>query len=444
MSASDPVLRRVAVHADRAVIDLTLPATVPVAELIPAIVDIVGGAAPATRYRLARLGASPLPNSTTLRQNGIGDGAVLVLSRETPAPPAVRYDDEADAVAATLAESARGGRLTAMTAALAAGCFTAVGALALIRSAYNASEYADNLAAGAAVAATLTLLVAVLVLRLRHDRIAGLTLSVIATMIAAVAGLLAVPAAPGAHHVLLAAMAAATTATVATRVNRSAATALAAIAYCALIIAAAALAGAVTGAPAHVVGSLTALAGLGLIEAAPRLSIRVAGLMPGLDPDDGRTADALKARAGRARSLLSSLRAGFASAAAAGAVAAALATPRAIALATLTGVLLMWHPRADRARGPVFATAGISTITIAFGAGALAAPKHAPWIAVLAATAAAVAIYAGFVAPVVTLSPMADRSLHALGCIALAAVVPLACWTCGAFGAVRGLNILRA
>jgi hypothetical protein len=25
----------------------------------------------------------------------------------------------------------------------------------------------------------------------------------------------------------------------------------------------------------------------------------------------------------------------------------------------------------------------------------------------------------------------------------LTAVVPLACWTCGAFGAIRGLNLLR-
>lgn len=83
MPTSDPGLRRVTVHAGAQAVDLTLPAAVPVATLIPSIVDILGdrGASPATaaRYQLSALGAPALPNATTLAQCGIRDGAVLVL-----------------------------------------------------------------------------------------------------------------------------------------------------------------------------------------------------------------------------------------------------------------------------------------------------------------------------------------------------------------------------
>ncbi|CKQ49104.1 integral membrane protein [Mycobacterium tuberculosis] len=95
MPTSDPGLRRVTVHAGAQAVDLTLPAAVPVATLIPSIVDILGdrGASPATaaRYQLSALGAPALPNATTLAQCGIRDGAVLVLHKSSaqPPPPAV-------------------------------------------------------------------------------------------------------------------------------------------------------------------------------------------------------------------------------------------------------------------------------------------------------------------------------------------------------------------
>ncbi len=337
MSVSDPGLRRVAVHADSASVDLTLPATVPVAELIPSIVDTLGGAAPGARYHLARLGASPLPNSTTLTQNGIRDGTALVLSREAPAPPAVRYDDAAEAVSVTLGSRADPGQVTRMAAALAAACFTAVGGLALVRYACGAAQHADITAALAAAAALATLTMAVAILRIRRDPVVGLTLSLIATTCAAVAGLLAVPGLPGAPNVLLAAMAVGVTAVLAIRVTHCGVVTLAATACCASITAVAALASTITGAPPHVVGSVTAFACLGLIEVAPRLSIHVAGLAPGIDQDDAVTERQLTANTLRADRWLTSLRAGFAAAAAIGAAAAALAAHRAIALAAVTG-----------------------------------------------------------------------------------------------------------
>lgn len=54
------------------------------------------------RYQVSIPGASALNPSTTLAQNRIGDGAVLVLSTPSVPLPAPRYVDIAREVAATL------------------------------------------------------------------------------------------------------------------------------------------------------------------------------------------------------------------------------------------------------------------------------------------------------------------------------------------------------
>jgi len=441
VSEFDPDLRRVAVHADSASVDLTLPATVPVAELIPAIIDALGGATPGTRYQLARLGAAPLPNSTTLRQIAIRDGTALVLSRQAPAPPAIRYDDAADAVSAALGSPTQSWQ--PMTAALAAVCFAATAALALLRAASGAARHSDTVAATAAATALAIVVMAGVIPPIRREPIAGLTLSLIATAAAAIAGLLAVPGAPGAPNALLAAMAAGATAALALRVTRCSPVVLGAVVCCAATVAVAALASTLTAAPPHIVGSAAALACLGLIEVAPRASIRLAGLAPGADQDDPLPESGLAAHAQRADSVLTILRAGLAVAAALGAVIAALAAPRAVVLAAVTGGVLVVHARIDRRRGLMFAATGITTLATTLAMAALGPPAQAPWVAGLAAAAAATATYLGFVAPAVTVSPVTRRGVHALGCVALTLVAPVACWTSGAFDAVRGLNLLR-
>lgn len=438
--AYEPGLCRVTVHADSASVDLTLPANIVVAELIPSIVDIVEGATPGARYHLARLGASPLPNSTTLGHNGVRDGAELVLSRQTPEPAAVRHDDEADAVSAALGRSAQSWQRK--TAALAAVCFTVAAALALIRFAAAAVPHADVTAATAGAAAVIAVTMMVAIRPIRRDRIACLTLSLIATMSAAVTGLLAVQGRPGALNVLLAAMSAGVAAVLAIRVTHCNTVILAATAVGSAIAAVAALAGAVTGAPTQAVGSVTAFACLALIEVAPRWSIRLTGLMPDIDRDHPRPESELNAKARDADSVLTSLRGGSAVAAAIAAVVAALAAHGAIASAAVTAAVLLVHARTDSAaRAPLFATAGIATFTTTLVIAAIDLPRQAPWVAVLGSAAAATAIYLGFVAPAV--APVGRRGVHALGCIALTLAAPVTCWTCGAFGAARSLNLLR-
>jgi hypothetical protein len=89
---------------------------------------------------------------------------------------------------------------------------------------------------------------------------------------------------------------------------------------------------------------------------------------------------------------------------------------------------------------PVFAIAGILTTGVTFAFAAVSAPERGPWIAATTAALAAVAIYLGFVVPATSFSPVVRRSVDLLEYLALVAVVPLTCWICGLYGAVRGLS----
>ncbi|SON58748.1 ESX-5 secretion system protein EccD5 [Mycobacterium simulans] len=448
MSASDPGLRRVAVHAGTATVDLSLPAAVPVATLIPSIIDMVGtrtADSAAMRYQLSRVGASALPGSTTLAQNDIRDGTVLVLSQSPLEPPVTRCDDVAESVSATLDSSTgpRSRKATRLTGAVAAICLTATGALVLARNALNstAARHAGTTAAMAAGAAAIALLCAAIAHRTYRDPGAGLSLGLIAIMFAAVAGLLAVPGVPGAASVLLAAMAAAVTAVLAMRVTGCGVVTLTAVACSAVVTAIAALAGVLVAAPPCTIGSALALASLGLLELSPRIAIQLAGLSP--RDDDLPAADLVAAKAIRADVWLTSLLAAFASSAAIGAIAAAISARKAVPLAAVIAALLLLRARSVVwKRTLVFVISGITTATTTFAVAAAGAPRHGPWIAALAATLAAVAMYLGFMAPTTPLSPVARRSVQVLECLMLVTMVPLTCWICGVFSAVRGVDLI--
>jgi hypothetical protein len=53
---------------------------------------------------------------------------------------------------------------------------------------------------------------------------------------------------------------------------------------------------------------------------------------------------------------------------------------------------------------------------------------------------AAAAVYLGFVAPVMSPSPVLRRGVELSEYLALVAMAPLTCWICGFYGAVRALN----
>ncbi|WP_204808234.1 type VII secretion integral membrane protein EccD [Mycobacterium riyadhense] len=448
MSASDPGLRRVAVHAGTTTVDLSLPAAVPIATLIPSIIDLVGtrtADSAAVRYQLSRLGASPLPGSTTLAQNDIRDGTVLVLNQSPAEPPVTRCDDVAESVSVTLDATTRprSRKATRLTGAATAICLTATGAFVLARNALNgtATRHVGTTAAVAAAAAVIALLCGAIAHRTYRDTIAGLALGLIAIVFAAVAGLLVVPGVPGAASALLAAMVATVAAVLAMRVTGCGVVTLTAVACTAIVTAIAALAGVLVAAPPYTIGSAVALASLGLLELSPRIAIQLAGLSP--TDNSLPTADLLAAKAIRADAWLTSLLAAFASSAGVGAIVAAISARKAIPLAASIAALMLLRARTvEWKRTLVLAVSGIATATTTFAVAAVHTPQYGPWIAALTAILAAVAIYLGFIAPTTPLSPVARRRVEVLECLTLVTVVPLTCWICGVFGAVRGLDLI--
>jgi type VII secretion integral membrane protein EccD len=334
-------------------------------------------------------------------------------------------------------------RAARVTGAVAAACITGIGCLVLIRNTLNTNVISGvGTAVVAAMAGFVALFAATLAHRAYRDPIADLTLGVVATAFAAVAGLLAVPGPAGFPHVLLAAMTVAVTSVLAMRVTGCGVITLTALSCFAVAVAVAALAGVITAVPPHVVGSVSALLSLGLLESAARLSIALAGLSPHLTRD-------LTTKSIRADNWLTSLLAAFAASAAAGAIVTALAgrgTPRwgCITLAALTGALLLLRALShiERRRTLVFIVSGIATAGTTFAVAASGHAARGPWIAAATALSAAAAIFLGFVAPARSLSPVARRGVEVLECLTLVAMVPLTCWICGLYRAVRGLDLM--
>ena len=190
-------------------------------------------------------------------------------------------------------------------------------------------------------------------------------------------------------------------------------------------------------APVPGIGSVSALTSLGLLEISPRVSVVLNGLSASSPPPDD-----LAARAIRADKWLTSLFAAFAWSAALGAIVTDIVTDQ-LAFPLVTGALLLLRARAlDRTKMLVFSTSGIATIATTFAVAAAGAPRHGPTIVTVTALLAATAIYLGSVGPARRLSPVGHRTVELLECVALAAMVPLTCWICGLFNAVRSLTLI--
>lgn len=398
MSYPNPSLCRVSLHADEVQVDLALPAGVPIAALIPSVVDILaarGGKRPAAAavapYRLSCPGVTALDSSKTLAQHAIRDGAVLLLTRASTELPVPRFDDPAEQVSATV--SARTRPWT--------------------------------------------------------PRATRLTAGLVAVWLAAVAGFVAVPGGPGAPNALLAATAAAAVAVAAMQVAE-AGPIMTAVCCLAVLAAVAALAAVLTRVSPQVIGAVTAAVSLGLLQLATRLSIGAAGLsqLPQQPRKPGSSSVGIDDNTIRAHDLLAGLVAALSAATTLGVVGAAVGVhtggaPRfgGTALAAVSGAALLlrarWHT--DRSQIAALVAGGIAALSVALVAAVLTAPQHLPWLCATAAALAGAALYLGFAAPV--LSPVTHRGIELLEYLMLAGVVPVACWVCGCYGAARGLSL---
>lgn len=450
--------RRVVVYSDSRSVDLVLSAALPIEALIPQIVDVLaaqGGRraeSMATRHQLSLPGDIALDASKSLVQLGIRDGSVLLLTSASTVLTPPRFDDVAEEVCASLASTARPWTRHAarLIAALAAGCLMTTGAAILIGTTSGAGDVGRGGCAGVAAAAGLVALLAALAAhRVFRDGLAGLTFGLAAGGFAALAGWLAVPGELGAPNALFATAAAATSATV-MRAIGCCATVFTALACFATVEAGAALLGAVTAVPLVAIGGASAAMSLVLIEVSAPLSIVLTGLSSRVEPWQAAARNNLSANAIRAKTWLTSLVAAFSAAAALGAVVAAAGSlsadgPRwpGLAFATTTGGVLLLRARSHRdlARSVSLVAGGIVTLSAALVITAVAYPLQAPYLAAASTILAAAALCLGFITQT-TLSPLGRRSVELLEYLALAIVVPLACWICGLYSAARGMNLL--
>lgn len=431
MSDTDS-LCRVSVYADDVGVDVTLPGGVPVAVLMPAILEIVAahGYRPdpsgTTPYQLAPIGSAPLDASMTLAQNLIRDGAGLLLTRARIAPPLPVHDDAAVAVADAVAVVARppGGDLRLLAAGWSAGA----AAILLLFAGAAATPFAAVLTGVAGVCAMAAN-------RARHPA-ASVMFALWAAALAAVTGSLMVPHGPGAPNALLASVAAATVSVLALRLLRGGVIALTAVATVAILGSAAALARTLTGVAPAVLGSAAATASIGLLQVSAWTAVGWAGLAP--FTTDGSPPPRLGARAAGAHQILTGLVVAVSIVCAAGAV--AVAAGGGIALCGLIGAVLVLRGRAHTDRVQVWALSigGCIALTGFLGATMLTMHRHPIANCVAALALSAAAWHAHGAAPG---SPGRARVATGLEHLALAAIVPLTCWTCGLFGAVRGLAL---
>ncbi len=455
-------VRRVSLYADALNVDLTLPAAVPVAALLPPIRDVLAThtgfgyevRAP-QRYQLSCPGMDPLDSSMTLAENDIHDGAVLVLTRSSTELPAPVVDDSAQAVSVTLAAVARPWtrRAARLTAAAVTAWLASLGGALLVRNTFSLGLSHQAGAGAVGVAGCGALLAAVIAHRVYRDEITGLTFGLLATGFAGIAGFLAVPDGPGAPNVLLAAMAAGVGSVSARWLTGCGFVTFTTVACVAMSIAGAALAAVITTVPMHVIGALSVLVSMGLLEAAARISIAWAGLSPpppgGIDEGSVAASDKLHDKAIRADARFTTLMVGFATTATIGAICTVSGTQVAggpqllgIVFTAITGAVLLLRTRSDAELTRALALCGAGTATVSATLFVAAASQHTEWLVTGIALLTGVVVCSAFVVPAATMSPVARRGLELLEYSGLAALVPLACCICGFYSAVRGVHLI--
>ncbi len=473
-----PPFCRVTVRAPGRRVDVALPVDVPLAELVPLVLELFAEPFPPSGrpepWRFTGATGTPLPPGATLHELGVLAGETLRLGPAGPPPPAPVFDDPVDALAA-LAPGARPDRrrpavaavavVTAAAALLAtartgggpgswvAAAVGGVGALlALARAARVARSGAvdGGSAAGPDVAAG----------EEGADRSAALVPAYCALPLAAAAGWAALPGPPGLAPLLLAAVACGIAAAFGQVGVRAPAPVLIATVVVAAATATAVVVGWWFGVAVPALSAVGAALALSAGPLVPRLVLRSAGLPRPVVPTDAgelTAADAgpdllppaeLAERARSARAQLTGLTGGFAVLAAAAAPAAATAHPWAgPALATVAVAVLLLRARGlvDAAAVRVHLAAGIAAGVALVGLLAPAAGtvgRLGCAVALLGAAAAAVLALgpaAPGVAPTRAASPVARRALDITEGVLTALAVPLALAAAGVFAVVRAL-----
>jgi type VII secretion integral membrane protein EccD len=439
MAAADEMCQ-VSIRTTDHEVDITLPAHIPVGELMPTVIDLIdeggcGGHDP----HLTRVCGEPLDPATTLAQCAIPDGELLILTTAAQPAPVPRFDASTavvDAVAGLIHASRPA---VSHRAAWAVMWWSAAVLMALLGSALLVPNATRHAAIGAA-ATLLALAGAVAAHRAHRDRTGAVGLGVLAAALAGLTGALASPGRPGLPGFLLAMSAMSSTSLLAWRLLNCAPSVFLPLAAVTMT-ASAATVGAVAGWwPATAAGPMLAMGSLAALAVSARLSVRSSGLATADLSDTD-----LEARARTARHRLTALIATSAGAAALGAVITAATTLRpvvAAAFITLVGAALLLrvcrHDGRHHAAALVVSSAIATTSLI--GLCTIKAPPSTPWLCGGVLLVGAGAVCVGRRRPW-RLSPAAQRVISVLDLAVGAAVVPSAAAAAGAFAALPGIGL---
>jgi type VII secretion integral membrane protein EccD len=114
--------------------------------------------------------------------------------------------------------------------------------------------------------------------------------------------------------------------------------------------------------------------------------------------------------------------------------------PAAVLFAAVVGLVLMLRTRThiDVYRRAALVTAGMAAVAAGCADIVVSIPGQANWVCLAAAAAGVSMLGRGFGAAG---NLLARRAIDVLEYVALAAVLPLACWVGGLYGLVRGLSM---
>jgi type VII secretion integral membrane protein EccD len=445
---------RLTVLAPRATVDVALPVDVPVAELVPMMLDLVGEPVFGVRpmpWRLTGAAGAPLPPGASLAELGVPDGELLRLAPDIPPPPPPVFDDPVDALASGADGAAPDDRRFAAAATLLVAAAGA--ALLAIGSPDTAALRAvvATLAAGAAVGLAAR---SARVEPEAHTHLAGHTAALAAVPFAAAAGWAALPGSSATAQLLLATAAAGTVAAAAQIAFRVVAPALVAVVVAAVPVGLGAIAVLRFESPPTSVAAAVGALAVAVGPLLPRVALRLSGLPRPVVPTDGSELveadrgpdilppDEFAERSALARGYLAGLAGGCAVVAVAGALPAAAAGGWAgPTLACVIIAVLALRARGFADPAPSRTLLGCAVVGLA-GLAILTAARPEPLPRLIAVGVLITVVGLGLVAlgrSSPAGSPVSRRAVDLLDVVLVAATVPLALAAMDLFRLVRGL-----
>ncbi|MGK2903744.1 MAG: type VII secretion integral membrane protein EccD [Mycobacterium sp.] len=441
--AIDDLLCRVTIQwADGPrVVDVALPRHAELGLLLPDIVDLVRGedpplGGPPRGWRLDRLRGGRCGEAMSLHEIGVTDGDVMVLSAFGAPAPGPLPDDPFRTVSTA-------GPLPVPRNGLPAGVWA--GAVAVIALGYSGMVGGAPIIA--AVAALCSAGACLVIAHRLADRAIRLTLHAVCIGFCCVSGFLAVPEGPGLPGVVLAAAAGCVTSIWLLRSASGGAVFFTASTTTFGLVTVVAAASIALSVDLAALGAALSVLALGMLSAAGRAAMVLAGLRPPLPGRSGCTPmpSISEETAIKGRTVFAGLVAGSAAAAAlaVGMVAAshlddATTWPRGFALGAVIAALLVLRARfyVDPCPRAASAWCGLISATAMAALATASAPRYAgPVVVVVVALAA----WCRFTRE--TTTPVWSRALDIVEYVLLAAAVPLACWVAGIYDVVRSLSV---